>query len=91
MAVGLQERLLQDIQARNLSLSNKVVRRCLQAVSHSPEYLSLMVTGMPRYGLGGEEQGVVTQAEQAYAFENMSAVWQRRVAASLSTQTGEHG
>jgi len=82
MAVGLQERLLQDIQVRKITLSNKVARRCLHAVSHSPEYLSLMVAGMPRYGLGGEEEGVVTQAEQAYAFERMSEIWQLRIKSS---------
>ena len=78
MAVGLKEQLLQDIEVRKIALSNKVVRRCLHAVSHSPEYLSLMVAGMPRYGLGGEEQGVVTQAEQTYAFEKMSEIRQSR-------------
>ena len=87
MVVGLQERLLQDIQVRKIALSNKVARRCLQAVSHSPEYLSLMVAGMPRYGLGGEEQGVVTQAEQAYAFEKMSEIWQLLV--KVPTSNGE--
>lgn len=87
MAVGLKEQLLQDIAVRKIALSNKVARRCLHAVSHSPEYLSLMVAGMPRYGLGGEEQGVVTQAEQAYAFEKMSEIWQSRV--TVPTSNGE--
>lgn len=84
MALGLKEQLLQDIEVRKIALSNKVARRCLHAVSHSPEYLSLMVAGMPRYGLGGEEQGVVTQAEQAYAFEKMSEIWSSRVKAPTS-------
>lgn len=87
MAVGLREQLLQDIEARKIALSNKVARRCLHAVSHSPEYLSLMVAGMPRYGLGGEEQGVVTQAEQVYAFEKMPEIWQLRV--KIPTSSGE--
>lgn len=89
MALGLKEQLLQDIQVRKIALSNKVARRCLQAISHSSEYLSLMVAGIPRYGLNGEVQGSVTKDEQAYALEKMSAVWQRRVAASLSTPTGK--
>lgn len=89
MALGVQETLLLDIQARHLPLSNKVARRCLHAVSHSPEYWSLMVAGIPRYGLNGEIQGSVTKDEQAYAFEKMSAVWQKRVATSLSAPTGE--
>lgn len=87
MAVGLKEQLLQDIEVRKIALSNKVARRCLHAVSHSPEYLSLMMAGMPRYGLGGEEKGVVTQAEQAYAFEKMSEIWQLRV--KVTTRNGE--
>lgn len=86
MAVGLQARLLQDIQTRHLPLSNKVARRCLHAVSHSPEYLSLMVAGIPRYGLEGEVQGIVTKTEQAYAFDKMSEIWQLRVNASMSSE-----
>ncbi|MEG0869935.1 MAG: ProQ/FINO family protein [Hafnia sp.] len=86
MAIGLQAQLLQDIQTRNLPLSNKVARRCLHAVSHSPEYLSLMVAGMPRYGLNGEEQGIVTKAEQAYAFDKMSEIWQLRVKAPILSE-----
>lgn len=82
MAVGLQAQLLQDIQTRHLLLSNKVARRCLHAISHSPEYLTLMVAGMPRYGLNGEEQGLVTKAEQDYAFEKMSEIWQSRIGKS---------
>lgn len=86
MAVGLQARLLQDIQTRHLPLSNKVARRCLHAVSHSPEYLSLMVAGIPRYDLEGEVQGTVTKTEQAYAFEKMSEIWQLRVKVPMSSE-----
>lgn len=87
MAVGSQARLLQDIQTRHLPLSNKVARRCLHAVSHSPEYLSLMVAGIPRYGLEGEVQGIVTKTEQAYGFDKMSEIWQSRV--KVQTSNGD--
>lgn len=53
----------------------------------NPRGLKLMVAGMPRYGLDGEEQGVVSQAEQAYAFEKMSEIWQSRV--TVPTSNGE--
>ncbi|UCQ29540.1 ProQ/FINO family protein (plasmid) [Edwardsiella tarda] len=71
MAIGLRERLLEDIKARQIPLSNKVVRRCLTAVARSPEYWATLCVGAPRLGLQGEVLGEVTPDEQKNAMRHL--------------------
>lgn len=72
MKVNIREDFYQDIERRALLLSYKVLRRCLRAITRSPNYLSQLLTDAPRYDFDGVAHGHVTGQEYQYALERLA-------------------
>ncbi|CRY69645.1 ProQ/FINO family protein [Yersinia pekkanenii] len=72
MKVNIREDFYHDIERRALPLSYKVLRRCLRAITRSPNYLSQVLTDAPRYDLDGVAHGHVTGQEYQYTLERLA-------------------
>ncbi|MDM2845460.1 fertility inhibition protein FinO [Citrobacter sp. Cpo090] len=64
MQCGIRELLLADIEARNLPVSRKQVRRALKSVACSEAYRKTIITGVSRYNHMGEICGSVTSEDE---------------------------
>lgn len=64
MQCGIREVLLADIEARNLPVSRKQVRRALKSVACSEAYRKTIITGVSRYNHMGEICGSVTSEDE---------------------------
>lgn len=72
MKINIREDFYQNIERRALPLSHKVLRRCLRAITRSPNYLSQLLMDAPRYDLDGVAHGQVTGQEYQYALERLA-------------------
>ncbi|TQN75508.1 UNVERIFIED_ORG: ProQ/FINO family protein [Citrobacter freundii] len=71
MQCGIREVLFADIEARNLPVSRKQVRRALKTVTHSEVYRQAIISGASRFSPAGEVCGVVTDEDERNAVERL--------------------
>lgn len=67
MRIGILRELYGDKAERKLSISGKMIRRCLMSLVRAEAYRQQMIEGAPRYDRLGQVRGVVTAREQAHA------------------------
>lgn len=67
LALGIEKQVFRYIAEHHLSASKRVVQRLLHAHTHRWEYLQAVAAGGMRYGLDGQDQGIITPEEQAYS------------------------
>ncbi|EBX4022496.1 conjugal transfer protein [Salmonella enterica subsp. enterica serovar Chester] len=78
MKTGIREEMEAEIVARQLTVSAKQLRRCLQSLTRSEAYLNATTPGCIRYGLNGQPAGVVTEEEYRLSRLRLEKVLKRR-------------
>lgn len=66
MKINVLQDLIQDKDRRGISLSNKMLKRSVKAISRSPAYLERVAVGQNRFDIEGNASGEVTEHEYQY-------------------------
>lgn len=66
MKINVLQDLIRDKDRRGISLSNKMLKRSVKAISRSPAYLELVAVGESRFDIEGHESGEFTKHEYQY-------------------------
>ncbi|WP_159282690.1 ProQ/FINO family protein [Rahnella variigena] len=66
MKINVLQDLIQDKGRRGISLSNKMLKRSVKAISRSPAYLERVAVGQNRFDIEGNVSGEVTEHEYQY-------------------------
>ncbi|MBF7997490.1 ProQ/FINO family protein [Rahnella laticis] len=66
MKINVLQDLIQDKNHRGISLSNKMLKRSVKAISRSPAYQEHVAVGQIRFDIEGNASGEVTKHEYQY-------------------------
>lgn len=66
MKINVLQDLIQDKNRREISLSNKMLKRSVKAISRSQAYLERVAVGQIRFDIEGNASGEVTEHEYQY-------------------------
>lgn len=66
MKINVLQDLIQDKDRRGISLSNKMLKRSVKAISRSPAYLERVAVGKNRFDIASKASGEVTEHEYQY-------------------------
>lgn len=66
MKINVLQDLIRDKDRRGISLSNKMLKRSVKAISRSPAYLERVVVGQSRFDIEGNASGEITEHEYQY-------------------------
>lgn len=66
MKINVLQDLIKDKDRRGISLSNKMLKRSVKAISRSPAYLERVAIGQIRFDIVGNASGEVTEHEYQY-------------------------
>ena len=66
MKINVLQDLILDKDRRGISLSNKMLKRSVKAISRSPAYLERVAVGQHRFDIEGNASGEVTEHEYQY-------------------------
>lgn len=66
MKINVLQDLIRDKDRRGISLSNKMLKRCVKAISRSPAYLEQVAVGQSRFDIEGNASGEVAEHEYQY-------------------------
>ncbi|MBU9843561.1 ProQ/FINO family protein [Rahnella ecdela] len=66
MKINVLQDLIRNEDRRGISLSNKMLKRSVKAISRSPAYLERMAVGQSRFDIEGKALGEVTEHEYKY-------------------------
>lgn len=69
MKLGLLEDLCLDADARNISISKKIMKRLLRTIVYQDAYKKMIICGAIRYDAKGQPAGCVSEEESSYSLK----------------------
>lgn len=78
LAFGVREQLFADAENRALSLSRKVIRRCLKTLTRTETYLNSLTTGVACYNADGSVESIIPPEREAAAKKKLGYVLAHR-------------